>query len=302
MTALASLVLAGCLAVESGSDQIRAADLAPGFPEMAVLAAGLAIAPAPAPGVVRIFHPAELRRLATLYALPSAPQSDICVERPLATLDPARMLDAMRRQIPEARIELLDFGRQPAPVGPIEFPKGGLRTGPALSAAGRLWMGSVRYGSNHRFSVWARVRIVVRAARVLARSDLPPGQPITAAQVELMARDEVPAPGTIAPAFTESLDEVIGKWPRQPIRAGEPIRSRWLQAPQAVKSGETVLVDVRDGGAQLEFKAQAEASGAIGDFVYVRNPDSHRRFRARVEAVGRVAVGAAAAEPKEIDP
>ena len=73
MTAFALFALAGCLAVASGSDQIRAGDVAPDFPEMAALAADLAIAPAPAPGVVRVFPPAELRRLAALHDLASAP-------------------------------------------------------------------------------------------------------------------------------------------------------------------------------------------------------------------------------------
>ena len=65
----------------------------------------------------------------------------------------------------------------------------------ADSAAGSLWIGSVRYGGNHRFSIWARVKIAVRVERVLALTDLRPGQPITAAQVELAARDETPPLG-----------------------------------------------------------------------------------------------------------
>jgi len=301
MTALASLALVGCLAVASGSDRIRAGDLAPGFPEMGTLAADLAIAPAPAPGVVRVFHPTELRQLAALHGLTSAPQSDICVERPVGRLEPERLLEAMRREFPGARIELLEFSKQPTPDGVIEFPKTGLRAGLVASAAGALWIGGVRYGGNHRFSIWARVRIAVRVERVLALTDLRPGQPITGAQVMLAARDEVPSAGPAA-AFTESLDEVIGKWPRQSIRAGEPLRSIWLQPPLAVRNGETVKVAVHNGGAHLELEAQAEGSGAVGDVICVRNPNSHRRFRALVEGTGRVAVDATGDEPKELHP
>jgi flagella basal body P-ring formation protein FlgA len=302
MIALASLTLAACLAVESGSDRIRAADLAPGFPEMATLAPALEIAPAPAPGVVRVFHPAELHRLAMLYGLRSASESDICVARPVARLEPARLLEAMRREFPAARIELLEFSKQPAPDGPIEFPKTGLRAGPITSAAGALWIGWVRYGGNRRFSIWARVRIAVRVERVLALTDLWPGQPITSAQVVLAARDEIPAAGPVAAAFAESLDEVTGKWPRQLIRAGEPIRRIWLDPPKAVLNGETVKVGVRNGGARLELEARAEGSGAVGEIIYVRNPNSHRRFRARVEGTGRVAVDATGAGFPELHP
>lgn len=302
MIALAAFALAGCLAVASGSDQIRAADLSPGFPEMAALPSDLAIAPAPAPGVVRVFHPPELRRQAALFGLTSAPQGDLCIERPLARLRPERLLEAMRREFPEARIELLEFSQQPAPDGAIEFPKAGLRAGSVVSAAGSLWVGSVRYGVNHRFSIWARAKIAVRVERVFALTDLRPGEPITGAQVELAARDETPAAGPLAAGFAESINGVIGKWPRQSIRAGEPIRSVWLQAPRAVQNGETVKVAVRSGGAQLELEAQAEGSGAVGEIIYVRNPNSHLRFRARVEGPGRVAVDAAGDERQESQP
>jgi flagella basal body P-ring formation protein FlgA len=299
MMALTALALAGCLAVASGTDQIRAGDLAPDFPEMATLAADLAMAPAPAPGVVRIFHPAELRRLAAIHGLPSAPDGDICVTRPVAPLEPARLLAAMRREFPEATVELLEASRQPAPQGAIEFPKSGLRAAPVTSAAGALWIGAVRYGGNHRFSIWARVTIAVRAVRVLAVSDLQPGHAITAAQVSLVERSEFPATTTSFPA---SLEEVIGQWPRQAIRAGQAVRSAWLQSPLSVRRGETVRVAVRNGGALLEFEARAENSGAIGETVYVRNPDSQRRFRARVTAAGRVAVDDTAVGIQEFGP
>jgi flagella basal body P-ring formation protein FlgA len=251
--------------------------------------------------VVRIFHPAELRRLAAIHGLASAPARDMCVTRPVAPLEPARLLEAMRREFPGATVELLEASRQPAPQGAIEFPKSGLRAAPVTSGAGALWMGAVRYGGNRRFSIWARVTIAVRAARVLAVSDLQPGHAITAAQVSLVERSEFPAIAT-ATSFPASLEEVIGQWPRQGIRAGQAVRRAWLQSPLSVRRGETVRVAVRNGGAQLEFEARSENSGAIGETIYVRNPDSQRRFRARVTAAGRVAVDDAAAGIREFGP
>ena len=93
-----------------------------------------------------------------------------------------------------------------------------------------------------------------------------------------------------------------GLWPRQAIRAGQAVRSAWLQSPLSVRPGDTVRVAVRNGGALLEFEARAENSGAIGETIYVRNPDSQHRFRARVTAAGRVAVDDSAAGIQEFGP
>jgi flagella basal body P-ring formation protein FlgA len=69
-----------------------------------------------------------------------------------------------------------------------------------------------------------------------------------------------------------------------------------LENPKEVVIGDTVTVEVRNGGAHLELEAQAEGSGAVGETIPVRNPESHRRFLARVEGKGRVSVGPAASK------
>jgi flagella basal body P-ring formation protein FlgA len=57
-----------------------------------------------------------------------------------------------------------------------------------------------------------------------------------------------------------------------------------------VLRGETVRVEVNDGGARLTLEARAESSGSRGEMVLISNPVSSRRFRARVEGKGRVSV------------
>jgi flagella basal body P-ring formation protein FlgA len=66
-----------------------------------------------------------------------------------------------------------------------------------------------------------------------------------------------------------------------------------LENPKAVVRGDTVTVDFRNGATHLELAARAEASGAVGDTIAVLNPDSHKRFLARVEGKGRVSAGSA---------
>jgi flagella basal body P-ring formation protein FlgA len=246
------------------------------------------VALAPAPGVARVFRVAELRSLAVRLNLPAPPDREICVTRPVAAPDPAQLLAAMRKELPQATIEILEFSRQPVPEGEIEFPVRQLRRG----AGGALWLGYVHYGGNHRFTIWAKVKVLVAVERVVAVGDLPSGQPIRAAQLMTQTRQEYPA----SEPFARSIDEVAGKWPRLPIRDGTDIRMDLLENPRDVMRGDTVRVEVRDGGAHLELEATAEGSGAFGEIISVLNPISKKRFPARVEGKGRVSVDAAVAK------
>jgi flagella basal body P-ring formation protein FlgA len=207
------------------------------------------------------------------------------VERPVAPLDPAGLLEAMKSSLPQARIEILEYSRQPAPPGELEFPRQGLREGSPRNGA--LWSGSVRYAGNRRFLIWARVKVTVGVRRVLAMADLKAGQRIEPGQILEQTREEFPSPGE----FAVTLDQVAGKWPRLMVRAGSEIRMDQLVEAKDVARGERVRVEVVAGAARLEFDGIAESSGSAGEMIPVRNPDTSRRFRARVEGRGRVSVG-----------
>jgi len=285
-----------CLAVAPGADHVLAGDLAGGFPPLAALAPDTPIALAPAPGMVRVFRASDWRLLAARFHLDAAPAAaaPVCVERPVAPLDAPRLLAAMRRSLPAARIEILDFSRQPAPLGEIEFPPSGLHPASAPAPGGQprtaLWSGAVLYAGTRRFPIWAAATVRVAVTRILAVADIPPGRPIEAAQVAVRTDEEFPSP---AP-FAQRIDQVAGYWPRVAIRAGSSIRTDQLEPPKEVMRGGTVHVEVRNGAARLELDAIAEASGSAGEFVPILNPASHKRFRARVEGPGRVSLDAAA--------
>lgn len=289
MMFLTAVALAGCLSVQPRADRIVAGDLLAAFSALAELPAATPIAPAPAPGVVRVFGLSELHMLAARFHV-TPPAAGFCVARPVSPLTPQRLLDAMLHAIPGAAIEILEHSRLPAPDGEIEFPRGQLQSSPA----GALWTGFVRYAANRRFTIWARVKISVPAERVVAKADLPAGKPISAAAVEVVRRDEFPA----AAAFATTTEDVIGRLPRLLIRAGTAIRASQLENPKEVLRGDTVTVEVHDGRASLKLEAEAEAAGAIGQFISVRNPTSGKRFRARVEAKGLVSVNASPGNPK----
>lgn len=287
MIPLAAFTLAGCLAVGAASDRILAGDLAAGFPEWAAVPAETPLALAPAPGVQRVFRVLELRRLGERWNLLPVPDREVCVTRPVAALTAGQMLAAMQnavqnavqKEMSAAHIELLDFSRQPAPAGELTFPVSGLRQGPA----GGYWSGYVKFGGNHRFTLWARVKVMVAAARVVAAQDLKPGIALDAAQLRVETREAVPAAG-----FVIAVEELAGKVLRRSVAAGTALRAEWLAPAKIVLRGETVRVEAVRGGARLEMEGVAEGSGAMGEIIPILNPVSQRRFPARIEAKGRV--------------
>jgi len=281
MIPLALFALSGCLALSPTADHIRASDLAAVLPEWDALDAETPLLPAPIPGVQRVLRSAELRRLAVHWNIePGAPR-DVCFAIPVAAPDPERVLAAMQRQLPEARIEVLETSRQPAPEGDLEFPLAGLH----LAPTGGYWNGYVSNG-RHRFAIWARVKVAVSSRRVVAARDLLPGRVLEPQDLRLESRDDVPAAGS----FLKDIAEAAGRIPRRPVSAGTALRPEWLDTTKEVQRGDTVQVEVIRGAAHLRLDGVALAGGAVGETIAIENPTSKRRFRARVEAKGRVVV------------
>jgi flagella basal body P-ring formation protein FlgA len=283
MISIASVAVAGCIAVSAGSDHITIRDLAAAFPGFEAGATDRPVSLAPAPGVQRIFRLPELRRLADSLDITTPPERELCFERPVAPINPARVLEVMRKQLPAAEIEILEYSRLPVPDGELEFPVSGLR----MTPSGGFWSGSVRYAGGRRYPVWARVRVSVVAPRVIAAEDLKPGRAIEASQLRVEMREDFPA----ANVFVTSLEQVAGSILERPVRSGTALRAEWLAAPKEVVRGDTVQVEVWIGGAHLKLPAVAEASGAMGQTIPVRNADSKKRFWAQVVGKGRVSVG-----------
>jgi flagella basal body P-ring formation protein FlgA len=290
MTLLASLLLMPCLAAPSDSDRITVANLLPEFPGLAAVAPETPLAMAPAPGVARVFRTPELRSIAARWSI-TPPDTSICVERPVVPLDPEKLRSAMRKSLPEGTIEIIEFSRRLAPEGEIEFPLTGLTNSPASS----LWNGYVLYGGGHKFAIWARVTLRMSTPCVVASRDLLPGQPVPPYAVTLETREQA----ATTTACVRSLEGTAGKWPRLWIRAGTVILNTQLESAKDVARGETVLASVQEGSAHLETEARAEASGAAGDRIPVRNPKSQKRFWARVTGKGRVSVIPLAAEANQ---
>jgi flagella basal body P-ring formation protein FlgA len=269
------------------SDWIYGRDLAAAVPELSNLPPDLRVGSAPVPGMPRIFHVAELRRLAFQNQLSSSITSDVCFSWPVSVPSKesltAAMKSALSARITEtsalsasvSKLEIIEQSLLPAPDGKIVFPLSGLNTagiGPAL------WRGYVQYAEDRRFLIWARVLLTVDEDHVVAAADLTPGEPIRADQVKLQHYSG--PPGTHH--FISDSAHAIGSLPRRTILAGTPLTGDMLQAPLDVERGAIVSVVVQDGAAHLEAQGIAEQSGRCGDVISVKNEKTAQAFRARI--------------------
>jgi flagella basal body P-ring formation protein FlgA len=281
MIPLAAFALSGCLALSPATDQIRARDLAAAMPVWSALDPDTDLLPTPIPGVQRVIHADELRRLAARWKVATADAvfpPNLCFAIPVTTPDPVRMLAAMQRSLPAARIEILAASRQPAPEGDFEFPASGLHTS--------MWAGFLTYGHSHKFAVWARVKVSVTTTRVFAAQELKMGKPVEESDLRMESQDGPPS----SAVFVSAIAEVVGRVPRRTIVTGSALRPEWLEAPKEIQRGDTVQVDVFQGAAHLRLEGVAQTAGAIGDTILIENPTSKHRFPARVEARGLVLV------------
>ncbi len=282
------------------ADQILGKDLAAALPAFANLPPDALLAPVPPPGTKRIFHSAELLSLARRYSITLENPADICFEYRSHPLVREQAIDAMKQSlaIPGARIEIADILLTPVPAGQLEFPRD-LLGAPANRDARTpvLWRGSVLYGSNHRFPIWARVRIFAPCTRIAAAENLKAAVPLAAAQLRQSQSECFPSDGA-----TLTIDQIAGNSLRHPISAGTEITADLLAAHKEVNRGDTIDIQVFSGAAHLAFPGKAESDGNTGEMISVRNPASNRIFRARVTGKGRAVVVASSVSDASIEP
>jgi|SRR5579871_1105064 len=77
---------------------------------------------------------------------------------------------------------------------------------------------------------------------------------------------------------------------KDPPASKRPVRPVVRKGPPDVQRGDKVGVKVMSGSVLLTFEAEAMSSAHIGESVIVLNPESGRRFVARVEDKGKVVV------------
>jgi flagella basal body P-ring formation protein FlgA len=288
----------GCHLIQS--DFIVARDVAAVVPAFAGVPEDFRLGYVPTSGEPRFLRGADLQRIARNQRIELDGLPDVCFARKTFIPQAGQLREAMLAElnsaelnIDGAKIEVLSWSQQAAPVGELVFPRDGMQL-PQGSGAQRdvLWHGYVRYGDGHLFPIWAKVRITANVTRVVVAANIPIGKAIQSNQVRLETCEDFPLDDAVA----RNLDEVVGYLPKSSLRAGSVIRRTQIERPPDVARGDLVIVEVFADGAHLKLEGQAESAGVKGSTILVRNLSSGKDFRAQVTGKGQATVGMAASD------
>src|ERR1700676_385645 len=255
-----ALVHAGCVAV--ASERILVRDVREAWPLLEGLDQETMIGFAPRPGVQRILSARELIVIAQKHGLDpvSSIVPSVCVERVVRPISSEEMRAALLSAIglTDVQLGLVEFSREPLPPGHLEFRPVNLGRPPGDNPEiPVIWRGVLRYDHQSSAAVWAKVRVSVGCALLVAAEDIPAGTLIKVTQVKEVQGRQPP----FLPLCRKSPEEIIGKIARWRIPAGQRFAPGALDEPTEISKGDTVRVMVVDGSAMLSLDAIAQSSG-----------------------------------------
>lgn len=130
------------------------------------------------------------------------------------------------------------------------------------------------------------VEVEAFADTVVVLRALERGDVIGPDDVTVQRRDLSSLPGRVY----QSVEEVVGKRARVPVRANMPLRGEQLEKVPLVKSGQLVTIVIDNQTMRLTATGKARGNGAEGDIVKVQNLGSLKEVPARVIDSGTVQV------------
>jgi len=123
-------------------------------------------------------------------------------------------------------------------------------------------------------------------AVVVAKRNLPRGEPIRAADLKLEVRD---ISHLLRGHFTD-LGELSGRILKRTLRRGQAITPSMLVARKSIRRGESITILSEVGPIEVRSRGKALRDGNPGDLIPVMNLASKKKLEARVVASGLVSM------------
>ncbi len=136
------------------------------------------------------------------------------------------------------------------------------------------------------WGIFIPVDIQIFEPVVISRVSLPRGSVISR---QLLALREVES-SSLNYSYFRDIDQVAGTEVVRPIQANSVIFTNMVQAADAIRKGDDVIIKAQVGGLSVRIKGQALQDGALGEQIQVRNTQSRRIIRAVVTGPGNVLV------------
>jgi len=136
------------------------------------------------------------------------------------------------------------------------------------------------------WGIFVPVDIRIFEPVVVSRATLPRGSVISR---HLLTLREVES-SSLNYSYFRDIDQVAGTEATKPIQANSVIFTNMVQAADAVRKGDEVIIKAQVGPLFVRIKGLALQDGAIGEQIQVRNIQSRRIIRATVTGPGNVLV------------
>ncbi len=135
-------------------------------------------------------------------------------------------------------------------------------------------------------TVWITADIVIRATVVQAAARLQFGGVVNPGDVKEVLADLPDARAS----YLRTCSEAVGKVMRRTLSPGDPLTRESVSSPFAVRSGETVRVQLQRGSITLSALARAEQDGRLGETIRIRNLQFSAPLKATVIGRGEVRI------------
>jgi flagellar basal body P-ring formation protein FlgA len=116
-----------------------------------------------------------------------------------------------------------------------------------------------------------------------------PGDSIRASDIEIL----IQRADRVAADVIGDLRDIVGKTPRRPLRAHEPLRVADVQVPAVVRKGDLVTIVLETSQMRLTAQGKALEDGGMGAAIRIVNTKSGRAIDAVVTGPNLAAVAAA---------
>ncbi|MBM3546438.1 MAG: flagellar basal body P-ring formation protein FlgA [Alphaproteobacteria bacterium] len=280
------------LKAQVSGDMVRLGDL---FENIAAEKAEIRVDQAPAPGNSLTYQPSQLAAFARMHGLDWKPQTymdKVVLERQGQLVSKATVDAALRKALAakgvtgELEFEIASRAYQ-LYVSEVQAPTVAVELN-HYDPDSRSFIAEFRAPADEPRA--DRVRVAGRAHTMI---DVPvftrrmmPNEIVRASDLSWVKMRS----GPMLANNVTLLEDIIGKTPKRPIQAGQPIRQADVGAFTLVQRNESVTMILRTRSMTLTVQGKALEDGGEGQTIRVQNPKSNRTVEGRVTGPGEVTV------------